>query len=152
MSEEIIDPERADSYPPVIQSILKAPSPASAHLGLSLVSIDREALSCRIAFDATERLCNKWGGLQGGMVAAMLDDAMSIAVALGLDWGQITPTLEMKVSYLSPARPGRLYAEGRVLKRGSSIAFTEARLADERGEVLATASGTGRIVQMRRDI
>ena len=66
------------------------------------------------------------GGIQGGNVAAMLDDAMAFAVGLNLDWGQISPTLELKVSMLAPARPGRLYAVGQVVRRGRSVGFVEA--------------------------
>ncbi len=150
MAHDPIDPARAESYPPNIQAILKEPSPASAALGLTLIAIDREKLWAQIAFDAGPHLCNKWGGLQGGMVAAMLDDAISIAVGLSLAWGEITPTLELKTSFLAAARPGRFIAEGWVLKRGSSVAFVEARLMTSEGELTATASSTARIVQTKR--
>ena len=53
------------------------------------------------------------GGIQGGNVAAMLDDAMAFAIGLNLDWGQISPTLELKISMLAPARPGGYTLSGR---------------------------------------
>lgn len=145
-NEELVDPQYADRYPPNIQAILNGPSPASSVLGLEVVAIDREAMRVRLAFNATQTLCNKWGGIHGGMVAAMLDDAMSIAVGLSLEWGEITPTLEMKTSYLAAGRPGRITGEGRVIKRGKSVAFMEAYLSNEDGEVIATGSSTARIV------
>lgn len=148
--EELIDPQCADQYPPNIRAILKEPSPASAILGLELISIDREAMRVRLAFNATDQLCNKWGGIQGGMVAAMLDDAMAIAVGLSLEWGEISPTLEMKTNFLAAGRPGRINAEGRVIKRGKSVAFTEAYLSNEDGEVIATASSTVRFATLKR--
>ena len=49
-------------------------------------------------------ICNKWGGIQGGNVA-MLDDAMAFAIGL-TDWGQISPTLELKVSMMARLGPG----------------------------------------------
>ena len=115
-----IDPAKAESYPPNIQAILKAPSPASAYLGLELLELDTENLRVRLAFNAEDRLCNKWGGIHGGMVAAMLDDLMAIAVGLSLEWGEISPTLEMKASFIAAGRPGRLTGEGWTVKRGKS--------------------------------
>lgn len=150
MAYEIIDPEKRKSYPPVIQAILKKPSPASESLGIELEALDREADRVRVAFNAGEHLCNKWGGLHGGMVAAMLDDLMAIAAGLTLEWGQITPTLEMKTSYIAPGRPGRLVGTGWIIKRGKSVAFIEAALRNAEGELIATASSTARIVTMKR--
>ncbi len=151
MAEERVDPSDPKRYPPNIQAILKAPSPASALLGMQLVSIDQERLAARLAFHASDRLANKWGGLQGGMVAAMLDDAMSVAVGLSLAWGEITPTLEMKTSFLKAAYPGHFVADGYVVRRGGSVAFVEAQLWDVEGEMVATGSSTTRIAKIRRD-
>lgn len=151
MPYQKIDPSFVESYPPNIQSILKRPAAPSAYLGLELLEIDMDGGRARVAFNATEQVCNKWGGIHGGMVAAMLDDLMSIAVGLSLEWGEITPTLEMKASFIAAAKPGRLFGEGWVIKRGRSVAFMEATLHDAEGSLLATASSTARIVQTKRD-
>jgi uncharacterized protein (TIGR00369 family) len=146
-----VDPAKAKDYPPNIQAILKAPSPASEFLGLEVLEVDTESLRVRLAFNAGPRVCNKWGGIHGGMVAAMLDDLMAIAVGLSLEWGEISPTLEMKASFVAAGRPGRLVGEGWAVKRGKSVAFIEAELRNEAGELVATGSSTARIVQMKRD-
>lgn len=146
-----VDPARAEDYPPNIQAILKAPSPASEFLGLEVLEVDTDALRVKLAFNAEPRVCNKWGGIHGGMVAAMLDDLMAIAVGLSLEWGEISPTLEMKASFVSAGRPGRLLGEGWTVKRGKSVAFIEAELRNEGGELVATGSSTARIVQMKRE-
>jgi len=146
-----VDPAKAKDYPPNIQAILKAPSPASEFLGLEVLEVDTESLRVRLAFNAGPRVCNKWGGIHGGMVAAMLDDLMAIAVGLSLEWGEISPTLEMKASFVAAGRPGRLVGEGWTVKRGKSVAFIEAELRNEAGELVATGSSTARIVQMKRD-
>jgi uncharacterized protein (TIGR00369 family) len=137
-------------WPPNIQAVFKRMAPASRYLGLEIVSADREAGSVEVAFNAGPELCNMWGGIQGGMVAAMLDDAMSLAVGLGLEWGQISPTLELKVSMLAPARPGRIKGLGRVIKRGKSVAFIEGELLNAEGTLLATASSTASFVTLKR--
>ncbi len=142
MVEILIDTTGAEEYPPNIQAILRKPSPASSLLGLELLAFDKEAGTARMAFNAGEQLCNKWGGIQGGMVAAMLDDAISIAMGLAVEWGEITPTFELKTSFIAVGRPGRLEALGQVVKRGGSVGFVEARLWDAEASLIATASAT----------
>lgn len=100
----------------------------------------------RARFTARESFCNGMGNIQGGFLAAMLDDAMGPALFTLLDDEQFAPTLELKVSFLRPARPGTMIAEGRVVHAGRSIAFLEGTLATEQGEIIATASATARIL------
>ncbi|MEQ9519314.1 MAG: PaaI family thioesterase [Parvibaculum sp.] len=137
-------------WPPNIQAAFKRMSPASRYLGLEILDVDMKSLTVEVAFNASDELCNMWGGIQGGMVAAMLDDVMSFAVGLDLDWGQISPTLELKVSMLAPARPGRIYATGRVIKRGRSVGFIEGELKDADGGLLATSSSTATFVTLKK--
>jgi uncharacterized protein (TIGR00369 family) len=142
--------EAKQDWPPNIQAVFKRMAPASRYLGLEIVSADKAAGSVEVAFNAGPELCNMWGGIQGGMVAAMLDDVMSLAVGLGLEWGQISPTLELKVSMLAPARPGRIRGLGRVIKRGKSVAFIEGELFNAEGALLAAASSTASFVTLKR--
>ncbi len=135
--------------PPNLKSLVHKPSSASKMLGTELVGYDQAAGWVDLAFNPTDALTNKWGAVQGGMVAAMLDDALSLAAGLNLEWGQIVPTLEIKISYIAPARPGRLLARAETLKRGKSVIFTEARLTDSDGNLLATASGTSSVVTLK---
>ena len=146
-----VDPSTPEEYPANIQAILKSPSPASAYLGMNPLEIDVDALRIKLEFNAGEQLCNKWGGLHGGMVAAMMDDLMAYAVGLSLEWGEISPTLEVKTSFLAAGRPGRLVGEGWTVKRGKSVAFMEAELRTEDGDLVATGSSTARIVKIKRD-
>lgn len=143
--------ESKSDWPPNIQAVFKHMAPASRYLGLEILEADKEKRSVKVAFNAGPELCNMWGGIQGGMVAAMLDDVMSLAVGLDLEWGQISPTLELKVSMLNPARPGRIIGTGQVIKRGKSVGFIEGELIDEEsGKLLATASSTATFVTLKR--
>lgn len=145
-----LEDAKANGWPPNIQAAYKRMSPASKYLGLEILDVDMKTLTVKVAFNASDELCNMWGGIQGGMVAAMLDDVMSFAVGLDLDWGQISPTLEIKVSMLSPARPGRLLASGTVIKRGKSVGFIESELTDAEGRLLATGSSTATFVTLKK--
>jgi len=84
--------------------------------------------------------------VQGGFVAGMLDAAMAHVVFCTLDKVVMLATLEMKVSYLDIARPGRLVARGWVLRMGKTIGFLEAELIASDGKVLAKGTSTVRII------
>jgi uncharacterized protein (TIGR00369 family) len=143
---QAIDPA---TLPPNIQAILRKPSPSSAHLGLEFIDCDPVKGHIRVAYQASDQLCNLWGGIHGGMVAAMMDDVLALVFGLTLEWGQITPTLELKTSFLQAARPGRLLAEAVIIRRGKSISFAEAELRSANGDLLAKASATASIVTLK---
>jgi uncharacterized protein (TIGR00369 family) len=146
-----IDPADAERYPPNIQAILKRPAPAAVLLGQELLAVDAEAGTVSVAYNTVASLANRFGAIHGGMTAAMMDDVMSVAAGLSIVWGEITPTLEMKVSYISQATPGaRLIAEARTVRRGKTVVFLEADIKTAEGKLVATASSTVMVTQMKR--
>jgi uncharacterized protein (TIGR00369 family) len=117
--------------------------PATRTLGATVKAVSQENRRVEIAFDArAELLGNPMGQVQGGMVCAMLDEAMSVSVLVTSKMTCVAPTLEMKTSFFRPTLPGELLAVGRVVKWGKSIAFTEGELYDAEGRLLAKATGT----------
>ena len=120
--------------------------PVAGLLGWRLEQIDPAAGTIVVRYEATSEFTNPLGNVQGGLIAAMLDDAMGPALVATLPAGQFAPTLEMKVSYLAPAKVGPLWAHGRVVKRGRSSAFVEGDLVDGQGKILARASATVLII------
>ena len=92
------------------------------------------------------RLSEFAGVVQGGILAAMLDEGMALAAVAMDEFRTFVPTLELKVSFVAPARPGRFVVESQVVRKGKSVAFAEGRLFDAAGELVATASTTMRVV------
>ncbi|MGH9112899.1 MAG: PaaI family thioesterase [Acidimicrobiales bacterium] len=123
--------------------------PAAATLGWELIAIDPDQGTIEVAFAASPAFLNPVGVIQGGFLAAMLDDTLGPALVATLPPGQFAPTLELKVNFLRSAKPGRLLGRGRVVHRTRSVAFLEGSLTDEAGNLLATATATTRIVSTR---
>jgi len=146
----VFDPAQADSYPPNIQAIIKRQAPASAWLNQQILELDIEAGWVKIAYELGEPHFNRFGALHGGSIACVMDDVLAVAAGLVAKWGEIAPTLEMKVSYLNQGAAGRHIAEAKVLKRGRQINFLEATLAREDGKTIATATATIMIAPMKR--
>jgi len=87
---------------------------------------------------------NPAGAVHGGYAATLLDSACGISVVTKLEDGQGMTTLELKTSYLKAMtdKTGKVRAEGRVISMGRRVAYTEAKLTDEGGRLLATATST----------
>lgn len=124
------------------------PPPAAALLGWELVEVDPEAGTIEVAFLAGERFVNPVGVVQGGFLAAMLDDTLGPALVATLPEDQFAPTLDLHVQFLRPARPGRLVGRGRVVKRGREVCFLAGELAGPDGKVVAAATATAVVQTM----
>jgi len=98
-----------------------------------------------IEYEVRPEMCHSGGVAQGGFVCGWIDSAMAHASISLLP--EMTPmSLELKVSYFAPARPGRVIAEGWIERRGRTTCFAEGRLTDLQGVVLAKASSTIRLI------
>ena len=111
-----------------------------------VVSLDADAGRASIEYRVAPRMCHSGGVAQGGFVSGWLDAAMAHA-AIAAFGGDVTPmSLELKVSFFAPARPGLVTAEGWIERRGRSTCFLEGRLLNPNGEVIAKASSTARLM------
>ncbi|OWK32629.1 PaaI family thioesterase [Sphingomonas mucosissima] len=114
----------------------------SRTLGLVRVIEMDPAGRARLEYLAGQHMCHSGGVVQGGFVTGWIDAAMAHA-AIAMGGPDIVPvSLELKVSFFAPARPGSVIAEGWVERRGRSTCFFEGRLLDSAGKVLAKASST----------
>ena len=123
--------------------------PAAVTLGFKLLEIDPERGEIRVQFEAKPEFLNPMGVVQGGFVAAMLDDTLGPALVCTLPPGQFAPTIELKVNFIRPAPLGVLIGAGRIVSRGGTIAFLSGELRTEQGDLIATATATARIVSSR---
>jgi uncharacterized protein (TIGR00369 family) len=98
-----------------------------------------------IEYEVAPQMCHSGGVAQGGFVCAWIDSAMAHA-SMTLS-PELTPmSLELKVSYFAPVRPGRVIAEGWIERPGRTNTFAEGRLLDGAGNILAKASSTIRLI------
>jgi uncharacterized protein (TIGR00369 family) len=119
------------------------PSPPIGELmQMHVVAVDsgRITFSCRP--DAS--MYNTLGMVHGGMVCTLLDTATGCALHTTLPEGVGYTTVEIKVNYLKAVTvaSGTLTAVGTVVKAGSRIGFTEGKVTDASGKLVATATTT----------
>jgi uncharacterized protein (TIGR00369 family) len=125
------------------------PPPSAQLLGWKLIEIDPDKGRIKVEFEATPQFINPVGNIQGGFLAAMLDDTLGPALVSTLPADEFAPTLELKVNFVRPAKVGPLFAEGRVVHKGKSIAFLEGELRNIQGKIIATATATVQIQKIR---
>ena len=107
----------------------------------------------RLRVDVRDELRNAPGApVHGGVMSALVD--MAVGGALGTlheasAGGVGQTTLDLNVSFLGGASDGEIFAEGKILKRGRSIAFGEATITDAAGRLLAIGRATYMILAPR---
>lgn len=111
-------------------------------LGFEILEIDQSRQRVVVRFLGRTEFTNPMGNVQGGILTAMLDEAMSVAGLIASGMTAAMPTLEMKASFLRPAPPGVFVAIGQVVKLGKTIAFLEGELFDGAERLIAKASAT----------
>jgi uncharacterized protein (TIGR00369 family) len=108
-------------------------------LGLELHACAHGASELRV--DLADAHMNSWEVAHGGVLMTMLDVAMATAARSDHLDGPGVATIEMKTSFVRPAE-GELRALGKLLHRTSTLAFCEASVLDDTGELCAHATGT----------
>ncbi len=119
-------------------------------LGLIRVVSSDDVGHARLEYEAKQAQCHSGGVVQGGFISGWIDAAMAHAAMARNGPGIVPMTLELKVSYFAPTRPGLVIAEAWVERHGKRTSFYEGHLKDAAGTVLAKATSTILLADMNR--
>ena len=97
---------------------------------------------------AEDRHLNPGGTVHGGAISTLVDVSMAEALNTAVAEEDERPvTVEMKVNFMAPGKPGVIASSARVRKGGKRVTVVEAEvLQEEDEEVVALATGTYTIV------
>src|SRR2546430_15863957 len=95
-----------------------------------------------VVLEAGPQHANPMGTLHGGILCDIADAAMGMAFASTPAPGESFTTVELKINFFRPVWQARLRAEGKVVRRGSTIGYTECEITDEGGRLVAKAAST----------
>jgi uncharacterized protein (TIGR00369 family) len=115
-------------------------------LGLVVEEWSEDGVRMRLPFD--ERLTNDGAVYHGGAVASLMDSTGAGAVWAGHDFakGMRAATVSMTVNYTGAALGVDLIGEAQCVRRGRELSFSEIRVTDPDGKLVATGSLVYRIV------
>jgi uncharacterized protein (TIGR00369 family) len=77
--------------------------------------------------------------IHGGAIATLADEALASVAFTAAEEGETTVTVDLKVDFLRPAKPGRLLARATVRHRTRRLAFCEATVEQDGGPIVAEA-------------
>lgn len=109
-------------------------------VGFSFTAVSEGRASYEL--EAGPQHANPMGTVHGGIFCDLADAAMGSALGSTLEEGETFTTLELHINYFKPVWTGKLRAEGRVVKRGRTVAVTECEITDPAGSLVARASST----------
>lgn len=116
--------------------------PHAEHTGNRVVEVPA-AGSVVMEWTPGPQLANLTGGVHGGYLALVCDEAAGLAASsTGERWTPMV-TLDLDITYLRPATIGRPHRlEGAVLHAGRQRIVSEARVFTPEGRLAATARGS----------
>jgi uncharacterized protein (TIGR00369 family) len=119
-------------------SVHKAPYPHLIGMTIAELAFDR----CRIELTLGERHMQPFGIVHGGVLATLIDTATFWAGFMRLPEDAGLVNVDLKLNYLKAVTGGQLRAEGRCLRAGRQLSYTEASVFDEAGELVAHGTST----------
>jgi len=125
-------------------------APCAILLGRQLIEHDQDRGWIKFGFEGKPEFLNPAGRVQGGFLAAMLDDTMGPVVLLKSGGALYPSSIDINVSFLAAAKPGPLICEAEVLRLGKTVGFVEGRLMDSEGRMLARATSSVMLVPAER--
>ncbi len=81
-----------------------------------------------VTLTAGRKHANPMGTLHGGTLCDIADAAMGMAFASTLAPDESFTTIELKINFFRPAWEAHLRAEGKVVRRGSTIGYMECEI------------------------
>ncbi len=122
-------------------------TPYMRHLGMELVEAGEGYAKLRLRFQKENTTAAD--ALHGGAVASLIDTTGAMAawttaqIATARYFGS---TVAVSANYLSAVIGEDCFAEGRVLKRGKEIIYTDVRVTNDAGKLLAQGNVIYRII------
>jgi len=109
-------------------------------LGLSIERADEHEAVVRM--DVPDALMSPFGAVHGGVIAALFDTGLAIAVARRLAGADRLATHTLNVTYVAFSREQLLFCRARAVSLRKSVAVAEGEVVGAAGTLVAKALGT----------
>ncbi|MHB8511946.1 MAG: PaaI family thioesterase [Actinomycetota bacterium] len=114
-------------------------------MGFEVVSFGEG--SSELSLELEPHHLNPGGIIHGGVIAAMLDGAIGLALRTKAGLRSSHVTVQLNVQYVGMTGSGRVTAKGTATHLGSRIETGEGIMLDHSGRVLARASATFLVIE-----
>lgn len=114
--------------------------PCAALTPFNVLEVEANTGYVKIEFAPQPAFENHFGNIQGGFAVSMMDVVISMAAFVKVR--QWIPTVEIKTSFIAPARIATCIGEGFVVRAGRSVIFAEGKLWNADSELAVHATAT----------
>lgn len=134
MSNPIVEYLKNELNKPITKSV----SPSSLWLRGTLLEVE-EGLAT-ISYKIRHEMTNPLGTIQGGVMAALIDDTMGLAFYTLFEKNMFTTT-NLNINYLYGAKEGEeVIVKAKVVRIGKKIANVESKVYNKDQEIICTST------------
>jgi uncharacterized protein (TIGR00369 family) len=148
LDSELIPQNLRESFERILQSTdqrFQVPPPVFEAMRGRLISYEPEEKVLRATFPVLPEQLNPYGSMQGGMVAAAIDNTLG-PLSMLIAPANFTRHLEVKYRRSITPEIGHVVVEGRFVEQKKRQLLFQARVLDGEGKELATAKAVHWIV------
>jgi uncharacterized protein (TIGR00369 family) len=116
------------SYKEHIERVVAGEQGVNPYLDLFAVRLEKaQDGEAAMSMEVSSKYFQGAGVMQGGLIAALADEAMAYALLAEIEDDKIIATVDISHTHLAPVFGGRLTARSAIIKKGKRMAFLEAR-------------------------
>ena len=115
-------------------------SPFPIHMAMKLTDMDFDMATVELELDNNH--LQPFGIVHGGVIATLIDTATFWSVFMRIPENAGLVNIDLKLNYLKSVVSGQLRAEGRRIRDGRSISYSEAKVFDGSGDLIAHGTST----------
>lgn len=119
--------------------------PSAKWMGMEVIEHDAEKQYSKVTFAPRDEMVNFGGVIQGGILGAMMDDAMGFNAFVSMQMKNSQATIDLHTHFFKAVQMGPITVEAWVIKAGKAVAFLEAKLYDHTGELAARATSSTKL-------
>ena len=139
------DEELTPGFKEALLTKAKKRIPFWSLVGIELIDIKKGWAKTKIPF--SQKLQNANGVAHGGVIFSAADTAVGLALLGLVDRHDLLTTIEMKINYLRSFDHGEIFAEAKIIFKGSHTAVGEAEVRDSDDNLVAKAISTYAIIK-----
>ncbi len=121
-------------------TLFQAEAKLASTFGMQLSFDEKNRAIVRLPYNP--KLDHALGGIHGGVIATLLDNAGWFTCAVAHEGDGWVATSEMSFHLLKPVKRDEIHARGEIIKAGRRQDIIEMRCYDSRGDLVAHGTGT----------
>ena len=117
-------------------------------LGIEVINIGEDLVRLRLQINQNQ--LNQDGVVHGGIISSLADSAAAASLLSIIESGRNVSTIELKINFLRPVKGGNLYADAKIIHKGSRIAVVDIDIKNGEDQLIAKCLATFMIFEKQQ--